>query len=64
MKLGGRFCGFGLDNGFNDAIDCLVILDLLKAEESMLERYNGEDGLKQFRNAHFCANSHHFSQIS
>ena len=63
MKLGGKFCGFGVDHGFNDAIDCLVIIDLLKAEETMLERYIGEDGLKQFRNAHFCTNSHHFSQI-
>ena len=63
MKLGGKFCGFGVDHGFNDSIDCLVIIDLLKAEDSMFERYIGEDGLKQLRNVHFCNNSHHYSQI-
>lgn len=64
MKLGGKFCGFGIDHGFNNAIDCLVMIDLLKADDSMLMRYIGEDGLQKLRNVHFCNHSHHFSQIS
>jgi len=63
MKLGGKFCGFGIDPAFNDAVDCLVMIDLLKANNSMLERYIGEDGLNEFRNFHLCNTTHHFSQI-
>ena len=63
MKLGGKFCGFGIDPAFNDAVDCLVMIDLLKADDSMLERYIGEDGLNVFRNFHLCNTSHHYSQI-
>jgi hypothetical protein len=63
MKLGGKFCGFGIDPAFNDAVDCLVMIDLLKADDSMLERYIGEDGLNDFRNFHLCNTSHHYSQI-
>jgi putative hemolysin len=63
MKLGGKFCGFGIDPAFNDAVDCLVMIDLLKADDSMLERYIGEDGLNEFRNFHLCNTTHHYSQI-
>ncbi|MFM8456571.1 MAG: GNAT family N-acyltransferase, partial [Ignavibacteria bacterium] len=63
MKLGGKFCGFGIDPAFNDAVDCLVMIDLLKANNSMLERFIGEDGLNEFRNFHLCNTTHHFSQI-
>ena len=63
MKLGGKFCGFGIDPAFNDAIDCLVMIDLLKAEDIMLKRYIGEDALNELRNFHLCNTTHHYSQI-
>jgi len=64
MKLGGTFCGFGIDSSFNNAIDCLVMIDILKGDQSMLERYIGEDALKELRNHHLCASTLTHSQNS
>jgi putative hemolysin len=63
MKLGGKFCGFGIDPAFNDSVDCLVIIDLLHADESILARYMSEDGLKEFRNFHFCKPIQYYSHF-
>jgi len=62
MKLGGKFCGFGIDPTFNDAVDCLVMIDIMKGDNSMLERYIGEDALKELRNFHLCTSFHTHSQ--
>jgi putative hemolysin len=62
MKLGGKFCGFGIDPSFNDAIDCLVMIDIMKGDNTMLERYIGEDALKELRNFHLCTSFQNHSQ--
>lgn len=62
MKLGGRFCGFGIDPSFNDAIDCLVMIDIMKGDNAMLARYIGEDALKELRNFHLCTSFQNHSQ--
>jgi putative hemolysin len=62
MKLGGKFCGFGIDPSFNDAIDCLVMIDIMKGDNTMLERYIGEDALKDLRNFHLCTSFQTHSQ--
>lgn len=62
MKLGGTFFGFGIDHSFNDAIDCLVMIDIMKGDKTMLERYIGEDALKELRNVHLCTSFNTHSQ--
>ncbi len=51
-KLGGRFLGFNLDPGFNDALDGLVLLDLRQTDPATLTRYMGRNAYQAFRKYH------------
>lgn len=48
VKLGGRLMGFNVDQAFGHALDGLIIVDLLKCDEKILERYMGCEGLSRF----------------
>lgn len=39
LRLGGRLVSFNVDPAFNDAIDCLLLLDLRDADRRVLGRY-------------------------
>ncbi|WP_281645759.1 GNAT family N-acyltransferase [Parendozoicomonas sp. Alg238-R29] len=52
LKLNGSFVGFNVDREFNDALDGLIIVDLLKSEKKAIVRYLGEDGYKAFHKYH------------
>jgi putative hemolysin len=41
VKLGGKFLGFNLDRNFSDAIDGLIVVDLMYTEPRVLEYYMG-----------------------
>ena len=44
LKLNGTFVGFNVDPAFKNALDGLIIVDLLKSDRKVLERYLGGDG--------------------
>jgi putative hemolysin len=52
LKLGGKMLGFNLDPGFSNVLDCLVMVDLLRAEPRMLNRYLGREGCLSFTGYH------------
>ena len=52
LKLNGTFVGFNVDSGFSDALDGLIIVDLLKSEERAITRYLGEEGYKTLSEYH------------
>ncbi len=52
MKLGGQFLGFSVDNRFNKALDALILVDLVRTDPKMLERYMGQEGVQAFFNIH------------
>jgi len=51
-RIGGRFAGFNLDPAFNNAVDGLVVVDLLKTPGRVLARYMGNEEAKAFHAHH------------
>ena len=48
MKLGGKFLGFSVDPKFNNALDALVLVDLVRTDLKILGRYMGQQGAVSF----------------
>ncbi|HZF26748.1 MAG TPA: GNAT family N-acyltransferase [Steroidobacteraceae bacterium] len=48
LKLGGRLLGFNVDPAFNDSIDCLIMVDLLKTDPRVLNKYMGREKAEAF----------------
>lgn len=55
LKLGGTIAGFNVDPAFGNALDGLIIVDLLKTERKVLDRYLGRDGAAAFLGHHRTA---------
>jgi Acetyltransferase (GNAT) domain len=49
LKLNGQFIAFNVDRDFCDAIDGLVVVDLLETENKLLDRFMGKDGRRYYR---------------
>jgi putative hemolysin len=54
LRLGGRIVGANRDTAFGNAIDELVVVDLLAAPAPLVRRYLGDDGVAALR-AHHAA---------
>jgi len=52
LKLGGRLLGFNVDIHFNDAIDCLLVIDLRQSEVRMLRKYMSDEAFARFAQTH------------
>lgn len=50
-KLGGRIAGFHVDRAFANALDALLVLDLLRTKPRRLERYLGS-GISRYLEFH------------
>ena len=48
MKAGGRVLGFNIDPRFSNALDVLMMADLRRAPQPILERYMGRDAAAAF----------------
>jgi putative hemolysin len=48
LKLGGRLLGFNVDPDFNDSLDGLIMVDLLKTDQKTLSRYMGKEQARAF----------------
>jgi putative hemolysin len=52
LKLGGLLLGFNLDKNFGDALDGLILVDLLQADQTILQRYMGREESREFLRYH------------
>ena len=52
LKLGGLLLGFNLDRNFGDALDGLILVDLLQTDRIILQRYMGRDESREFLRYH------------
>ncbi|MBI4805714.1 MAG: lysophospholipid acyltransferase family protein [Desulfovibrio sp.] len=52
LKLGGKLLAFNVDREFSDALDGLIVVDLLNTERRQLERYLGKEGAEAFLEYH------------
>ncbi|MBL4607147.1 MAG: lysophospholipid acyltransferase family protein [Pseudomonadales bacterium] len=43
LKLGGYVLSFNVDQDFNDVLDCMIVVDLPKNSQKILQRYMGKD---------------------
>ncbi|MFN0105635.1 MAG: lysophospholipid acyltransferase family protein [Bryobacteraceae bacterium] len=52
LKLGGKLLGFNVDAQFSNVVDGLIVVDLVKAEKKLLERYLGKAEAESFLSFH------------
>lgn len=57
LKLGGQILGFNIDPEFNNSVDCLLWVDLMRTELPLLRKYMSNEGADRFREYHSA--SHH-----
>ncbi|MGE0485485.1 MAG: lysophospholipid acyltransferase family protein [Gammaproteobacteria bacterium] len=55
LKLNGRILGFNIDPDFNNAIDCLLWVDLTRTDPQLLRKYMGAEGVATFLAHHAAA---------
>jgi hypothetical protein len=53
-KLGGTAVGFNVDRNFSHVLDSLIIVDLIKTERRILERFVAPEGARRFLDFHHC----------
>ena len=52
LKLGGLLLGFNLDRKFGDALDGLILVDILQTDRTFLQRYMGHEESREFLRYH------------
>ena len=52
LKLNGRILGFNVDPDFNNAIDCLLWVDLARTDPTLLRKYMGREASERFYARH------------
>ena len=52
LKLNGSLLSFNVDHAFSDVVDGLILVDLLKTDSKILERYMGKEGYYSFLQYH------------
>jgi len=48
LRLNGRLLGFNIDPDFQDVLDGLIWVDLTEADERLLAKFFGKEGLRSF----------------
>jgi hypothetical protein len=52
LKLGGKLVAFNVDSHFANALDGLIVVDLVKTDPRVLDRYMGKNGAAAFLDYH------------
>lgn len=52
LRMGARILAFNIDRSFSDALDILMVTDLLKADPEQLRKYMGAEGYERYRAYH------------
>ncbi|MGD8558075.1 MAG: GNAT family N-acyltransferase [Gammaproteobacteria bacterium] len=60
LKLGGTILGFNVDDQFSDALDGLIMVDLVQTDPKVLRRYMGQQQSNKFLDYH----RPNYSQVS
>lgn len=55
LRLGGKLLGFNVDPNFSNALDGLIVVDLVKTDPRLLERYMGKEAAAAFLAYHSIA---------
>ena len=55
LKLGGEVLAFNVDTAFNNALDALIVVDLVRADATAIGRYMGAENLKRYHAFHTAA---------
>ena len=55
LKLNARVLGFNVDPEFGDALDALMMVDLMDVDPAILRRYFGREGAEQLIGRSFAA---------
>jgi hypothetical protein len=56
LRLGGLLLGFNLDKNFGDALDGLILVDMLQTDRVFLERLFGREESRQYLRYHASRN--------
>ncbi len=57
LKMGARILAFNIDHDFGDALDILMMTDLLKADPEQMQKYMGPEGYARYLAFHRVATS-------
>jgi len=52
LKLGAEVLAFNVDAEFSEALDALVVVDLVRADAAVVSRYMGAANLQRYRAFH------------
>lgn len=52
IKLGGKILSFNIDPDFNDALDGLIMVDLMQTDIKVMKRYMGQAGYESYLGYH------------
>jgi hypothetical protein len=52
LKLGGEVLAFNVDAAFNDTLDALIVVDLVRADATAIGRYMGAENLRRYHALH------------
>ena len=52
LKIGGRLAGFNVDPGFGNALDGLIVVDLMETSERSLFKFMGKEQGREYRDYH------------
>lgn len=63
LKLNATMLSFNVDPEFNDCIDGLVLVDLVKTNERTLRRYMGDDGMESFYAYHETRHTERVAEV-
>lgn len=55
LKMGARILAFNIDHDFGDALDILMMTDLLRADPEQMQKYMGPEGYARYRAFHGVA---------
>ena len=64
LKLGGQILGFNIDPDFNNSVDCLLWVDLMRTEVPLLRKYMSREGADNFREYHSRKADARISKVS
>ena len=52
LKLGGTLLGFNVDHDFNNALDGLIMVDMLKTDPKVMQKYMGAEQAEHYLSFH------------
>lgn len=58
LKLGAKMLAFNVDSDFSDVVDALMVVDLTRTNQKLLERYMGKEGYAGFSEYHAKMSGH------